>query len=63
MAITTSVEGTLRYPVRIRYLRERRDDADELLQLRVPAAGEGEGGVPLTQPARPAHRAHAGVSR
>ena len=27
MAVTYSVEGALRYPVRIRYLRERRDDA------------------------------------
>ena len=36
--MTYSVEGALRYPVRIRYLRERRDDPDELLQLQVPAA-------------------------
>ncbi len=54
MAVTTSVEGTLRYPVRIRYLRERRDDADEFAQLRVPA-GEGEPGIPLASLlARPA---------
>ena len=47
MSITTSVEGTLRYPVRIRYARERRDDPDELLQLQVPVEGE-HGAVPLT---------------
>lgn len=46
MAVTYSVEGALRYPVRIRYLRERRDDPDELLQLEVPTMG-GEGAVPL----------------
>jgi Cu(I)/Ag(I) efflux system membrane protein CusA/SilA len=52
MAITTSVEGTLRYPVRIRYLRERRDDADELLQLQ-RARGRGGGRAdPARQPAR-----------
>jgi copper/silver efflux system protein len=46
MAVTYSVEGALRYPVRIRYLREQRDDPDELVQLRVPADVE-RGGVPL----------------
>jgi Cu(I)/Ag(I) efflux system membrane protein CusA/SilA len=47
MASTYSVEGALRYPVRIRYLRERRDDPDELLQLQIPAAS-GHGAIPLT---------------
>lgn len=47
MAVTYSVEGALRYPVRIRYLRERRDDADELPQLQVPLAN-GRGSVPLS---------------
>ena len=47
MAVTYSVEGALRYPVRIRYLRERRDDPDELLQLQIPAAS-GHGAIPLT---------------
>jgi copper/silver efflux system protein len=47
MAVTFSVEGALRYPVRIRYMRERRDDADELLELRVPVPG-GRGSIPLT---------------
>ena len=36
MAVTTSVEGALRYPVRIRYARERRDDPDELARVLVP---------------------------
>jgi Cu(I)/Ag(I) efflux system membrane protein CusA/SilA len=46
MALTYSVEGALRYPVRIRYLRERRDDVDELALVQVPA-GEGHGAIPL----------------
>lgn len=48
MAVTYSVEGALRYPIRIRYLRERRDDADELLQLQVAAMEGGHGAIPLT---------------
>jgi len=47
MAITYSVEGALRYPVRIRYLRERRDDADEILQVHVPVTS-GHGAIPLS---------------
>lgn len=47
MAVTWSVEGALRYPVRIRYARERRDDPDELLQLQVPISAE-HGAIPLT---------------
>ncbi len=46
MALTTSVEGALRYPVRLRYARERRDDTDELAGLRVPLP-DGKGAVPL----------------
>jgi Cu(I)/Ag(I) efflux system membrane protein CusA/SilA len=47
MAVTYSVEGALRYPVRIRYARERRDDPDELLQLQIPAVSAEHGAVPL----------------
>nr|MCU0792912.1 efflux RND transporter permease subunit [Opitutaceae bacterium] len=47
MPVTYSVEGALRYPVRIRYLRERRDDPDELLGLQIGEAGE-HGAVPLS---------------
>lgn len=47
MPVTWSVEGALRYPVRIRYHRELRDDPDELLSLRIGMAGE-PGSVPLS---------------
>ena len=48
MPVTFSVEGALRYPVRIRYLRERRDDPDELLNLQIGMPGEMGGGIPLS---------------
>ena len=35
--ITTTVEGRERYPVRVRYLRERRDSIEELREILVPA--------------------------
>jgi Cu(I)/Ag(I) efflux system membrane protein CusA/SilA len=47
MALTYSVEGALRYPVRIRYLRERRDDPDELTQIQIPVTA-GHGAIPLS---------------
>ncbi|PAW68404.1 MAG: hypothetical protein B9S34_02600 [Opitutia bacterium Tous-C1TDCM] len=47
MAVTYSVEGALRYPVRLRYPRELRDDADELTQLQVPVTA-GHGAIPLS---------------
>ncbi len=47
MAVTTSVEGALRYPIRIRHARERRDDPDEFALVRVPLA-EGRGAIPLS---------------
>ena len=47
MPVTYSVEGALRYPVRIRYHRERRDDPDELLDLQIGMTGE-RGSVPLS---------------
>ncbi len=46
MPLTSSVEGALRYPVRIRYARELRDDADELPDVRIPLS-DGMGSVPL----------------
>ena len=46
MALTYSVEGTLRYPVRVRYARELRDDPDELLNVQIPLP-MGRGAVPL----------------
>ncbi len=47
MPITTSVEGTQRYPVRIRYARELRDDPDELPLIQIPLSS-GMGSVPLS---------------
>ena len=35
--ITTTVEGRERYPVRVRYQRERRDSIEELAEILVPA--------------------------
>ena len=35
--ITTTVEGRERYPVRVRYQRERRDSIEELTEILVPA--------------------------
>lgn len=53
MAIVYSVEGALRYPVRIRYERERRDDADEWLELQVPVpVGMGAGAASASVPLR-----------
>lgn len=37
--ITTTVEGRERYPVRVRYLRELRDDIESLGRIFVPAPG------------------------
>ena len=36
--ITTTVEGRERYPVRVRYLRELRDNLDTIGDVLVPAA-------------------------
>jgi len=45
--ITTTVEGRERYPVRIRYLRELRDDIEGLGRILVPGAGGVQ--IPLIQ--------------
>jgi Cu(I)/Ag(I) efflux system membrane protein CusA/SilA len=45
--ITTTVEGRERYPVRVRYLRELRDDIDTLGKVLVPGAGGVQ--IPLIQ--------------
>ncbi len=47
MPITFSVEGTQRYAVRIRYLRERRDDFDEMSLLQVPIGPDKHGAIAL----------------
>ncbi len=46
-ALTTTVEGRERYPVRVRYARERRDEVEKLLQVLVPTPGGAQ--VPLEQ--------------
>ena len=45
--ITTTVEGRERYPVRVRYLRELRDDIESLGKILVPAANGTQ--IPLVQ--------------
>ena len=48
--ITTTVEGRERYPVRVRYLRERRDSIEELGEILIPAPNGQQ--IPLQQLAR-----------
>jgi Cu(I)/Ag(I) efflux system membrane protein CusA/SilA len=45
--ITTTVEGRERYPVRVRYLRELRDQIETLGRILVPTMGEAQ--IPLMQ--------------
>ena len=45
--ITTTVEGRERYPVRVRYLRELRDQIESLDRILVPAPGGAQ--IPLEQ--------------
>ena len=45
--ITTTVEGRERYPVRVRYLRELRDQIETLGRILVPAPGGAQ--IPLEQ--------------
>ncbi len=45
--ITTTVEGRERYPVRVRYLRERRDSIEALKRILVTAPGGQQ--IPLVQ--------------
>ncbi len=45
--ITTTVEGRERYPVRVRYMRELRNNIESLGKILVPAAGGAQ--IPLTQ--------------
>ncbi|MBN2272495.1 MAG: efflux RND transporter permease subunit, partial [Sedimentisphaerales bacterium] len=45
--ITTTVEGRQRYPVRVRYLRELRDQIETLGKILVPAMGDAQ--IPLIQ--------------
>lgn len=45
MALTTTVEGRERFPVRLRYPRELRDNPDDLAKLLVPTSSGGQ--IPL----------------
>jgi Cu(I)/Ag(I) efflux system membrane protein CusA/SilA len=45
--LTTTVEGRKRFPVRVRYLRELRDQVEALERVLVPAMGGSQ--IPLTQ--------------
>ncbi len=45
--ITTTVEGRERYPVRVRYMRELRDNIESLGRILVPAPGGSQ--IPLEQ--------------
>jgi len=45
--LTTTVEGRERYPVRVRYQRELRDNLDELGRILVPAPGGAQ--IPLIE--------------
>ncbi len=47
MNVTWTVEGQARYPVNVRYPRERRDDLSDIARVRVPLRGGGS--VPLAQ--------------
>ncbi len=47
MAITTTVEGRKRFPVRVRYLRELRDNIEALDRVLVPAMDGAQ--IPLAQ--------------
>ncbi len=48
--VTTSVEGRERYPIRLRYMRELRDDLENIGRILVPAPDGTQ--LPLTQLAR-----------
>ncbi len=48
--ITTTVEGRERYPVRVRYLRELRDNIDDLGRILVPSPDGTQ--IPITQLAK-----------
>nr|MBA3684199.1 efflux RND transporter permease subunit [Planctomycetota bacterium] len=48
MPVSWSVEANQRYGIRLRYLRERRDDPDELALLQVPVMTDGHGAIALS---------------
>lgn len=48
--LTTSIEGRERYPIRVRYLRELRDNFDDLARILVPTSSGAH--VPIGEVAR-----------
>lgn len=52
--LTSTVEGRERYPVRVRYPKELREDFDSLQRIPVPAATGAQ--IPISQLARIRHR-------
>jgi Cu(I)/Ag(I) efflux system membrane protein CusA/SilA len=58
--LTTTIEGRSRFPVRVRYARELRNDLDRIRRILVPAMGSGGGTgmaqVPLAQVAHIQYR-------
>lgn len=54
MAMTTTVEGRERYPVRIRYPRELRSDPDIVNRILIPTKNSGQ--VPLSEMAKVTYR-------
>ena len=53
-SLTTSIEGRERYPIRVRYPRELRDNFDDLQRILVPSAGGTQ--VPISQVANIRYR-------
>ncbi|MGE3819634.1 MAG: efflux RND transporter permease subunit, partial [Isosphaeraceae bacterium] len=48
--LTVTVEGRERYPVRVRYARDFRDDEEALKRVLVASRGDGEGATPAQIP-------------
>jgi len=48
MPLAWTIEGNQRYGIRLRYLRELRDDPEELGAVRVPLMDGGHGSIPLS---------------
>ena len=53
MNITRTIEGRERYPVNIRYMRELRDDIEEIKRILVPVDMQSAGAMNAAAPAEP----------
>ena len=47
-AITTTIEGRARFPVRLRYARDYRDNVDDLKRVLLPRP-DGRGQIPMSE--------------